>query len=419
MLRSLIVISAVALIGCNATITPTPAPTVAPSPSLAATPEPLSGGPAELPAFLDEQNLSWHLARGSTFGKLAEGAVLSAVAEENGAHLAVMNASPDGSEVWYGAGIETWMRVDKGPAGVGLPPAVGTLGDVTVAGQDRYGEAIWALSAVRDGIASIWLFDNEAAHAWTKATLTPSDRVATASFKLAAYGNELVAATPTPEGHAGIWLSTDGGRTWALASRLPDVTEGLVPIIATPAGFLAIGRTTAGTYAYHSVEARTWTRSLIGQDAIRDVAYVGGRYDGRYAAIGGSVAYMSVDGRTWTASTVATAADAFGDLRAVAAAGRGFVAVGQAAAGGPGIWTSNDGAIWVRVPTDMHRPPDISPDVAAIAYDVAAAGTVDAPISCGGAWCGWGGPLVPGFLVVGSVQRGATMGPAAWYAPES
>ncbi len=210
--------------------------------------------------------------------------------------------------------------------------------------------------------AAVWTSPD--ARRWTRVTGFPAVE-GSAAFAVAADEGRIVVVGSDRSG-AVSWASTDG-RTWSLAPAGPALAgpaaaTAMVAVVAFGDGFVAAGRSddpAAGRTAaavWLSADGLTWQRIVAG-DAFAGARVVGlAASGGRLVAVGTagpeqapSLAWTSSDGRTWT--RVADPALAGGVVRAVAAGGPGFVAVGAAAADDRALaWTSPDGATWAAVP---------------------------------------------------------------------
>ena len=135
-------------------------------------------------------------------------------------------------------------------------------------------------------------------------------------WTVASVGPGLIAGGWRDEGEptAAIWTSTDG-RTWTLAPSIQDaIGMQIRSIIATDAGYLAVGDGIDGT------QAAIWT---------------------------------SPDGGTWTRIDDPSFREA--SLNAITRTGSGYVAVGGRGTEDAAAWASTDGAAWEAVEEDAMK----------------------------------------------------------------
>jgi hypothetical protein len=171
-------------------------------------------------------------------------------------------------------------------------------------------------------------------------------------------------------------LVPDAGVEWA---RVPDPTgeftnATIVNIVAGPSGLVAVGNVPEGIGVWTSVDAITWSRVPHdeatfgpGEDRGVNVSAAAAGEPG-IVVLGVSwkediqtpLAWFSPDGSAWTRVPLAeaTADTTVAEMRAVAAGGPGFVAVGWACDTGAGcdpwepypmVWTSVDGNAWTPI----------------------------------------------------------------------
>jgi len=247
---------------------------------------------------------------------------------------------------------------------------------------------------------------------------------------IATAGTAQVAAGST-DGFPALWVSADGGSTWARASgATPAVLsrpgeEQLTGVAHGAAGWLAVGDavSASGTpvsqrpVVVGSADGRTWTAldgaaAFTGQgQAITTAAAAG---PAGYVIVGRESAGGRMVAAAWYApgltgwQAAATAQPASGDsqLNAVTATGKGFAAVGSAGTH-PAAWLSATGRTWslLMLPVPAAAASAQLSFVAANGNTVAAAGTEVTAA----------GQRLP-FAVV-SANGGATWTPAALPAP--
>jgi hypothetical protein len=237
-----------------------------------------------------------------------------------------------GPAVWRSADGQTWERVD-----LDLGPGI----------VDRFSDPIVAITA--------------------------DDR----RYVMVGYAQTLAAEGELGPAHAAAWTSSDG-IDWTRATDSDDLDVGLcidtgeepdcggmLDVVSTPTGFVAVGHTRNGIpgqdrpAAWTSPDGLTWTSALYGLD-----------FDGRLSAVAaggpgivavgtlcqpdcvgsnaGGIATTSSDGTEWTPVPV-TGAPA---LEAIASTRRQQFAIGRAdQSQGPTdleLWRGNDGVGWRR-----------------------------------------------------------------------
>jgi hypothetical protein len=169
------------------------------------------------------------------------------------------------------------------------------------------------------------------------------------------------------------WWSADG-RTWVPASRPPAIRTagwwggGLGSVIATGAGFVAVGLDVAAggaaatTRAWTSSDGDTWTPPPLDTDlaplCIADLVagsaslVAVGSDCNRHAAI-----VVSRDGGlTWERAATGSALTGATTLDVVTHGSSGFVAYGRTGNAGIGVWTSVDGLAWRAASAVAHVP---------------------------------------------------------------
>jgi hypothetical protein len=209
-------------------------------------------------------------------------------------------------------------------------------------------------------------------------------------------------------GGPAVWVSANGGSIWGrplLAGPAALTRPGsgqLTGVAHGRAGWLAVGRTQAGTGALviGSPDAKTWTVATgaaglgpaAGSTAATATAgatasavaagpagYVIVGRDSAVPARDSAAAWYSTGLTGWRAATLAGPPGTI--MNAVTATGTGFAAVGASASGSgmaPAAWVSATGTSWQRV--DVPVPPGAATSaaldyVAATGRDVAAVGT--------------------------------------------
>lgn len=217
--------------------------------------------------------------------------------------------------------------------------SVGPSGWVAV-GWGQYGRA----SASTSHTATVWVSADGLS--WeiptsNKADFWSGDWYQAEVDAVVAAGGQWIAAggvrTGVDEGNMTVWASADG-RTYttlgdpALGTVLEPKQQGILGLIATPSGLVAVGWDSEASY-------------LAEQTGSRDL--------GGHAAV-----WTSPDGAAWTRH----------DADAEAFVGEGYELATDIAAGGPGlvavgagflefdrwgiVWASGDGSSWTRVPLD-------------------------------------------------------------------
>jgi hypothetical protein len=215
---------------------------------------------------------------------------------------------------------------------------------------------------------------------------------------IAASGTTQVAAG-SADGFPALWVSADGGSTWARAAGATTAVlsrpgeEQLTGVTHGAAGWLAVGGAAGGSAAAQrpvvvgSADGRTWTE-LDGP-----AAFAGPGQVVTAAAAAGPAGYVIVGheaagGRTvaaawyapgltgWQGAASAQPGSGDSQMNAVAASGKGFVAVGSAGTR-PAAWLSATGRAWSLIPLPV--PPAAASArlsfVAASGDTVVAAGT--------------------------------------------
>lgn len=248
-------------------------------------------------------------------------------------------------------------------------------------------------------------------------------------------GPECAPETQPTECHGAVW-TTVVGPSWSRAPDQPGLQldldapnnrppTGIFDVAAGPTGLVAIGYPYdgRGPGIWHSPDGRTWERvqvdfgsTPVEMSSYRVAAVAGG--PGGYV-IGGYVidsevpndtatyparatAWASPDGVTWTRAAdnadmdvglcIDTGEDpGCGGLRAVAARGTGFVAVGHRRTPADGVvrpaaWTSRDGLTWVRSDAGLDFPGTLSAVAVGAPGIVATGSGFDALSSDGAVW---------------------------------
>ena len=158
------------------------------------------------------------------------------------------------------------------------------------------------------------------------------------------------------DGYPAIWRQS--GETWSLVTQVGQFgTQGLAALTAVthgPSGWLAVGSGLILT----SPDGVTWraaggTAALAAADLLAAAAGPGA--PGASAAPGTHAGYVIVGQQAWFSADLKTWTQASGlgggEMLAVTATSRGFVAVGavtSSANGQPAVWTSPDGRAWTR-----------------------------------------------------------------------
>jgi hypothetical protein len=198
---------------------------------------------------------------------------------------------------------------------------------------------------------------------------------------------------------AAVWVSSDGGTTWARVEEPSfggDGYQELRGVAAYDSGFVAVGHDRSDAAVWRS-DGERWLRiegsaglttsegradldmrDLVafqgGLVAVGDVSSASGEKDG--------AVWGSPDGDTWTLVEAA----AFGGPRdqqilGVASASRGLVAVGcsscDSAGATPAVWTSVDGQTWTRTGETLLGKQDVPQAMRSVA------GTPDVLVAAG------------------------------------
>jgi hypothetical protein len=248
-----------------------------------------------------------------------------------------------------GRAAAAWRSTDgRAWQAASMPPLAGNgaAGLLAVAGRPNgYIAGGWLLGADGRSGAAIW--DSTDGRAWTAAPSLPGATGAQV-HGVAAVAQGAVAvgvSTAGPTDRAVAWVSTDG-RVWRSATV--DAADGsrMEAVIATPAGWLAVGSRDG------SLSAASWT---------------------------------STDGLTWHAAPEALALRNLGGsihMLGVVPDTTGYVAVGWRDSAGNGnavAWTSVDGMAWTRLPDDASLSGGGMAGVAVDEGRIVAIGTIGWP----------------------------------------
>ena len=161
-----------------------------------------------------------------------------------------------------------------------------------------------------------------------------------------AVGRLGVVAVGDIAGRPASWVSSDG-LSWTVAadafpaSPAGTDTLGVLDVVATDAGWLAVGREDPAC------------NMNCGNEPIR------------------ALVWTSPDGLRWTPVGGQTSFDG-GGMATVTRGGPGYVAAGGSAGGHAAIWTSTDGNAWARVADDPMFGPDTDPSFPAGVVGLAA-----------------------------------------------
>ena len=186
---------------------------------------------------------------------------------------------------------------------------------------------------------------------------------------LATAGGEQI-AVGSADGYPAVWRQAPGSTSWTLVSSL-SVASGypglsaLTSVTHGPAGWLAVGG--PGPIVLTSADGRTWQREgqitsdLAGASGLVTVANPSGYViAANVAASGGSATaalWWSRNLTSWTRETSMNDTDGAGQVLAVGADAREFMAVGSDG-GHPAVWTTTDGQDWTTIPLGL--PPGAS-----------------------------------------------------------
>lgn len=275
---------------------------------------------------------------------------------------------------WLPAAIEQPAGLVAGesvPPGQFCSPCHGSATLMLGVADSPFG--VYAVGYVQPGpSAAIWR-STDGGRTWARVTGIEATE-GTAIYAVAADGTRVVAVGADGSG-AAAWATIDGVH-WtraAAAASLAGIAGGtaMTAVVAWRGGFVAAGRAQdapAGSSvaaAWLSADGLTWRRVPDGgfaAGAITGLAAGAAAGAGRIVAVGiappttvrgiqheTSVAWVSEDGLTWRRVTAPSLSA--GAMRAVAAGGPGFVAVGSGAADDRAMaWTSPDGIDWTAAP---------------------------------------------------------------------
>lgn len=200
------------------------------------------------------------------------------------------------------------------------------------------GDRFVAIGRALDG-GSVFL-DSADGRIWHRQTaLDPESypsRLAVGPLGVVAVGD--IAGRPTS------WVSSDG-LSWAVAdpfpaSRAGSNTVSVTDVVATDAGWLAVGREDPAC------------NTNCGNEPVR------------------ALVWASTDGLRWTPIGGQASFDG-GGMATVTRGGPGYVAAGSSR-GDAAIWTSTDGDAWSRVPDDPMFGPDTDPSFPVAVFGLAA-----------------------------------------------
>jgi hypothetical protein len=188
-------------------------------------------------------------------------------------------------------------------------------------------------------------------------------------------------AAGSADGHSALWVSPDGGNTWARAAIAAERGE-LTGVAHGAAGWLTVG-TTAGQrrpLVAGSPDGQTWTLipAITGTGAAAMAVAAG---PAGYVIVGHGAAWYARGLAGWRRAQLPKASMM---AAAVTATSGGFTAVGSAGAR-PAAWLSATGRSWtaVRVPLPGDAATASLNYVAANGRTVAAVGT---EVTTGGVW---------------------------------
>ncbi len=264
-----------------------------------------SATPAAAIVWVSPDGRSW--TRQPASG-IAAGATLQAVTDGGDGSLVIVGSDGDAPAAWRSTDRRQWTRAR-------LPKAVGAMTAV-VAAQSGFVAAGYLGRQFEAQRAAFWTSTDGLG--WTLAAADPVG-VQGRVTALAHDRRGLVAVGSSDDAQHGptaSWTSTDG-RFWARGPlELPGVMLG---VVATSAGYVAVGRTTDGARAaaWTSTDGIAWRR-------VEDTPALAS--NGTYAPHAEMDDVVSVDG--------------------------GLVAVGwnsSASNGSAVVWTSSDGTSWQRI----------------------------------------------------------------------
>ena len=264
---------------------------------------------------------------------------------------------------WSSQDGRAWARVASFPVKTGTAALAVTAGSgrLVVVGSDPAGAASWASA---DGMAWTGSASSSALAGPAGATRMTGVTAWNGAFVAVGYSGDPLHDTET----AAVWTSPDG-ISWQRLPATGTVFAGgrMLGVAAGRSGLVAVGTTGDETHgsgaAWFSRDGTTWSRvdpaSLAG-GILRAVTAAGGGFlaVGLRATDDGAAAWQSADGRAWnmvpdqSSFRIGTSP---ARMVAVAEVRDGFVAVGwksDAGNGSAAAWTSADGAAWSRDPPD-------------------------------------------------------------------
>jgi hypothetical protein len=186
---------------------------------------------------------------------------------------------------------------------------------------------------------------------------------------LATAGGEQI-AVGSADGYPAIWRQAPGSTSWTLVSSLAVASgypglSALISVTHGPAGWLAVGG--PGPIVLTSADGRTWQRAgQITSDLAGTSGLVTAANPSGYVIVANVVAadgsatadlWWSRNLTSWTRQTSMNDTNGAGQVLAIGADAREFMAVGSDG-GHPAVWTTTDGQDWTT--NKLGLPPGAS-----------------------------------------------------------